>query len=387
VKLGYVTVFDPNNIKYHSGTPYYMAKALQAQSISLEYLGPLKENFSLLFKAKQYLHNHLFSKRYRRDREPLILKGYAYQVSKKLSGTDIDVVFSPSSLPIAYLECNKPIVFWRDATFSGLKDFYVDCSNLCEQTIRAGHAHEQAALNKCRLAIYSSEWAAKMAINDYQVDPSKVKVVPFGANIECNRTVDDIKKIVDARPIDKCKLLFLGVYWTRKGGDVALKVTKELNKLGLDTELTVIGCQPPIKETLPGFVKPLGFISKSTTQGREQLDRIIAESHFLILPVQAECYGVVFCEANSFGVPCLTSNVGGIPTIIKRDVNGKLFSKQANTDEYCQYICNLFDKYSEYKELALSSFNEYQTRLNWTVAGQSVKKLLTEVIGPKASYK
>jgi hypothetical protein len=75
--------------------------------------------------------------------------------------------------------------------------------------------------------------------------------------------------------------------------------------------------------------------------------------------------------------------VGGIPTIIKDDVNGKVFSKEANIANYCTYISNLFSNYSEYKHLALSSFNEYQCRLNWSVAGKTVKNLLTELVVEK----
>jgi glycosyltransferase involved in cell wall biosynthesis len=174
--------------------------------------------------------------------------------------------------------------------------------------------------------------------------------------------------------------LFLGVDWFRKGGDVALKVAEELNKLGLNTELTVVGCQPIVEGSLPSFVKPLGFISKSTNEGKERINQLLAESHFLILPSRAECYGVVFCEANSLGVPCISRKVGGIPTIIKPNVNGNLFDLNTEITEYCEYISRLFSNYSDYKNLALSSFNEYQSRLNWSVAGKTVQELLTTII-------
>jgi glycosyltransferase involved in cell wall biosynthesis len=258
--------------------------------------------------------------------------------------------------------------------------FYREFSNLCQETIEDGNKMEKLALEKCKLAIYSSEWAAKTAIENYQVAQSKVKVVPFGANIECDRNLDSIKAIVDSRPSSQCNLLFLGVDWFRKGGDIALEVVRELNRQGLNTKLTVVGCQPITNKPLPPFVKSLGFISKHTNEGREKIDKIISESHFLVLPSQAECYGIVFCEANSFGVPCIATDVGGITTVIKDDLNGKTFSKDANIADYCAYISNLFSDYSRYKSLALSSFNEYQSRLNWSVAGKAVKKLLMELI-------
>jgi hypothetical protein len=42
--------------------------------------------------------------------------------------------------------------------------------------------------------------------------------------------------------------------------------------------------------------------------------------------------------------------------------------------------------YSEYEKLALSSFHEYQTRLNWKVATQQVKELIQQTMGVKAMF-
>lgn len=381
MKLAYVTAFDSLDIKQWSGTGYYIGQSLKNQSIPIEHIGSLKDRFiwGLVRKSKRHYYE-LFNKKYLRDPEPLILKDYAHQVQKKLSNIKTDVIFSATTNPIAYLECKQPIVFWADATFAGIQNFYPHYSNLCDETINNWHLMEILAIQKCKLAIYSSEWAAKTAIENYKADPEKVKVVPFGANIESSKTLEEIKNVVDSRPIDKCKLLFLGVDWFRKGGDVAFKVAKSLNESGLNTELTVVGCQPIIDEPLPKFVKPLGFISKSTKEGKEKIFQLIAESHFIILPSMADCSPIVMCEANSLGVPCLTTKVGGIPTIIKDDINGKLFDLNANITEYCNYISDLFANYSQYKKLALSAFYEYEYRLNWSVAGRTVKNLLMECL-------
>jgi glycosyltransferase involved in cell wall biosynthesis len=110
------------------------------------------------------------------------------------------------------------------------------------------------------------------------------------------------------------------------------------------------------------------------------LNKLFAESHFLLLPSKAEAFGLVLCEAGSFGVPSLATNVGGIPTIINDDVNGRLFPKDGGIEAYCNYICDLFSKYQTYKDLALSSFNEFEARLNWPVAGKAARKLLEAVI-------
>lgn len=385
MKIAYATTYDAQSLtgsNEWSGSGYYISQSLKHQSMDLEYLGPLEEKFifKIVQKCKRRYYKFFQNTHYEKDSDLLVLKDYAHQLSKKLALTSADIVFSATIKPIVYLDSRQPIVFWADATCAGLVDFYPQYSNLCQESLENWHQMERIALQKCKLAIYASEWAAQTAIEHYNADPAKVKVVPFGANTDSCKTLNEIKDLIESRPSNKCKLLFLGVDWFRKGGDIALKVAEELNNLGLDTELTIVGCEPLVEGSLPSFVKPLGFISKSSTTGKERINQIIAESHFLILPSKAECYGVVFCEANSLGVPCISRKVGGIPTIIKPNINGNLFDINANITEYSTYIMRLFANYVNYKELALSTFDQYQSRLNWKVAGQTIKELLMTII-------
>jgi glycosyltransferase involved in cell wall biosynthesis len=391
MKIAYATHYDifnsrtwPRNLIGHCGTNYYKAKALERQLGTLDYIGPLEESYSpilkLLSKSKNRWHKHISKQIYYPWAEPVVNQGYASQIAKKILGTNPEIVLCPDINLISYLDCKQPTVVWTDASYAGLMNFYTDFSNLCSETIQQLTTMDKLTLDKCSLAIFSSEWAAQTVIDTYQVDSSKVKVIPSGANVQCNRTLEDIKKIVEARPLNKCKLLFLGVDWLRKGGDIALEVARELNKTGLNVELTIVGCHPIKESPPPDFVVSLGFISKSTEEGLNRINKLIAESHFLILPSRAEAYGNVFCEANSFGVPCVSTNIGGIPTIIKDNFNGKVFSLNASISEYCTYIMNLFSNYSEYKKLALSSFNDYQVRLNWSTAGKAAKSLFENLI-------
>ncbi|HEY9597712.1 MAG TPA: glycosyltransferase family 4 protein [Cyanophyceae cyanobacterium] len=306
---------------------------------------------------------------------------YAAHVEKSLNLIEPDIIFSPGTIPIAYLETEKPIVVWTDATFAGLVNFYPGFDNLCAETIRNGNKMEQIALSKCQLAIYSSEWAARTAIQYYDVDPAKVKVVPFGANIGCDRTLTDIKRIIEhkSKNFDVCKLLFLGVDWHRKGGEKALEVAQLLNQRGIKTELHIVGCTPPLE--LPDFVKPHGFISKKTAQGVRYLEQLFSESHFLILPSIAECAAVVFAEASSFGLPSLATNVGGIPTVIQDGKNGWTFAVDATPEKYCNYIESLMSSQESYKALALSSFQTYAEKLNWFSAGRQVQALIQAFCG------
>lgn len=383
--LAYVTTYDSRDLKslYNwAGLGYYISQSLKEHEVEINYIGPLKDRayLSAICKLKRHYYQIVEKKNYLKALDPIIQRNYAHQASQKLSSCQSDVVFGTTTVPIAYLDCSQPTVFWSDATFMNLLDFYPLYKNFCRASIEHGHQLERLALQKCALAIYASDWAAQSAIDYYQADPAKVKVVPFGSNIENSLTTDSVKELIDRRPSNKCKLLFIGYDWFRKGGDLVIKLVEMLNSVGLETELTVIGCRPSLEEPALKYVKTLGIISKSTEEGKSTIKQLLSDSHFLIMPSQAECYGVVFCEANSFGVPSIATKVGGIPTIIKDDLNGKLFALDADITEYCNYIYRLFNNYADYKKLALSSFHEYQLRLNWTMSGKKVKDLLVNCI-------
>src|SRR5690606_921506 len=124
-----------------------------------------------------------------------------------------------------------------DATHANLFDFYPDYTNMCRRIIRDGHQIEQTAIDRASAVIFSSEWAAQSAVRDYRADPAKVHVVPFGANLENPPSTRDVNDAIRARPRQICKLLFIGVDWKRKGGETAIQVAAELNRIGLPTEL------------------------------------------------------------------------------------------------------------------------------------------------------
>lgn len=128
---------------------------------------------------------------------------------------------------------------------------------------------------------------------------------------------------ISQRPINKsvCRLLFLGVDWTRKGGELAFEIAGELNRQGLKTELTVVGCTPQLSMPMPPFVRVIGYVSKASREGADLINQQLATSHFVILPSRAEAAAVVVAEASSYGLPSITSDVGGLPTLVRDEIH------------------------------------------------------------------
>jgi glycosyltransferase involved in cell wall biosynthesis len=370
MKIAFVTTYDATDINSWSGTPYYMSKSFIDYGVEVEFIGNLKSPSRLIPRIKEIVFNRLFKGKFGEFisfYEPSNLKCFAAQVEKKLQVSNADIVFSPGALPIAYLKTNKPIVMWSDATFAVMHN-YSGFTNLCSSTIRSCHMYERNVIKRLSLAIFSSEWAAKSAIEYYRANENIVKVIPYGANIAFDRTIKEIIEINKLKSRSICKLLFVGKYWERKGGNAAVNIACELNNLNIKTELTILGCMPPNSSLLPNFIKIIGFVDKSKKEGNDLFERLYKENHFFVLPSIADCTPIVFSEANSYGLPVITTNTGGIPSIIKDDVNGKMFDVKLDAVECAKYIGQIFTDFDKYEEFSIKAFEEYITVLNWKVS-------------------
>lgn len=377
MRIAYTTTFNANDVHNWSGTPYHMAKAFSDHS-SVDYIGSLSRKLPLFFKTKQVFKKYIASQRESPRFNVVAAKHYSQQVTKRLANLPVDAVVSPLINPIAYLDTQKPIVLWTDALYAALLGFYPGFSAHSAQSVEQGNIITTECLNRVKLAIFSSDWAANSALELYGVSREKVKVVPYGANIQSYPNHEEIKEIIKRRRTDVVKLLFLAKSWERKGGDIAVAVAKALHENGIPVELNIVGYTPKLIDK-PPYINLLGFISKQTAEGKQRINELLATSHFLILPSRADACPMVFAEANAFGLPCLTSYVGGISTAIKDNVNGMTFGLDASLAIYCEYIADLMQDRTRYDWLALSAHHEYESRLNWKTATHQVKKLIAEI--------
>jgi glycosyltransferase involved in cell wall biosynthesis len=300
---------------------------------------------------------------------------FARQIEQNVSASRPDVLFSPSSIPLAKVRGKVPMAFYTDATLAGLIETYSDGRPFPPGYLETGHALEREAIQRCSLAIYSSEWAARSAVDHYGADPAKVHVVPFGANLDEDPEHAMVMEDIRMRSRERLELLFLGVAWQRKGGPKALEVARLLHERGIPLRLSIVGCVPPEKE-LPAYVEVTPFISKTSAMGRDLLSNAMRSSHFLLLPTEAECFGIVFAEASAYGVPSISHAVGGVPTAVHEGRNGHLFDATSSPVLMADRIEALFNDRKAYEELARSAYAEFQDRLNWSVNGAKLAGLL-----------
>ena len=379
IRLGFVCPEDPSDVKSWSGVPFHLLGALKRQDASIEVFGPLKRNFRyplLPFKIAA----RLIGKDVEFNRFPMALRSYARQLQQKMREHTVDVILSTSSIPIAMLECSVPIVFYTDGIFHAIHGYYGGMwDRLTSGAVRRGKWQEEAALERCTMGVYSSNWAAEGARKLTQ--PDKIRVVPFGANISVNHDIQTVQKWVserlDRRP-SECRLLFIGVDWVRKGGTIAVETARLLNEKGVNATLTVVGCQPD--EELPDCVEVIGFLNKQSSEGRKQLEELYRHATFFILPTRAEASAIAYCEASAFGVPSLTLRTGGVEDYVRDGINGFCLPYDSKPEDLARSIMNIIKDRDRYSALCLGAFNEYENRLNWDNTASLLVNLCREAL-------
>ena len=156
---------------------------------------------------------------------------------------------------------------------------------------------------------------------EYEIKPEE-KVIIHVSNFRPVKRVEDVvktfAKIAEAMP---AKLLLVG------DGPEVSKVSKLVNKFGLNNRVLFLGKQ-------------------------ENLEELYSISDLMLLLSEKESFGLVLLEAMACGVPCIGTNVGGIPEVITDGQSGFLcelgdIDEMAAKSIYLLKEINLHKKFSD----------------------------------------
>ena len=377
MRIGIVNRFNVADVRSLSGTPYFMAKALREHVGEVIYLGP---DDSLLTRAIEIAGRVLnrasyavFRRHISFDHHRILSKRLAHTFGPRVEQSGCDVLFAPTaSVEIAYLPTNIPIIYYPDMSWADIVDYYPGCSSLFEFARREG-----AAIGKASASIFPSAWAARTAIEYYKADSRKVYCIPYGANFE----KEDIpsREVALQHSLDRgISLLWVGIDWQRKGGDVAYDCLMELLSRGMDARLVVCGCVPP-KRFRHSKIEVIPFLSKRDPVQRGRLSQLFLEANFLVFPTAAEAFAIVLCEASAYGLPSLVSDTGGLHGSVTDGENGYLLPLDAKGEQYAEKILELVRDRGVYDELVRTSRMAYEERLNWDAWGRAMKPIFEQV--------
>lgn len=375
LKIALVSPGNPYDKRNWSGTTFFLMQALEKHVGKTSWICTKPPTFLKQRKFLSRLKLSISGERDYPERTLQTSRYYARQISRKIDSNNYDLIIAPAaSVELSYLDTSIPIVYISDATFSLVKNCYPIFSNLSKVAKKTEEFFEQTMIDKSSLIVYPSNWAENSSTQDYGADSSKVWVIPFGANIS---SVPDIKEVTKKKIEGQVNLLFLGKEWERKGGPIAVETLKELLKNGIRAKLTICGVIPPKKYTNPQ-IEVIPYLDKNSQKDRDRLEKIFKEAHFLLVPSRAECYGMVFCEANAHGIPVFAADVGGISSIVINGENGYLLPSEARGQEFSRAIARIVHDKTKYASLVKSSKKRYENVLNWDTWGKKMRLAIQE---------
>jgi len=375
MKVGFAGRWSPLEKSSWSGTYFHTYHAI-AQYAGMEtflYKWPwfVREQL-ILHKQIQKLKNKRVAVEFLKS----YAKWFSKQLEKELLVNKVDLLFVPAAPQlIAYCKTDVPLIFMTDATFRQIQGYYDSFDNLAAYNVQQGIELDKRAFENAAHCMLASTWTKHSAMNDYQIPEHKITVAPLGANLDSIPEIGSLKKEKNKT----CQLLFLGVEWERKGGQIALDTFYELQKDGVPVQLTIIGCVPPVAVTDKN-ITVIPFINKHNKKEAEQLYEIFRNSDFLLLPTRAECAGVVFCEASAFGVPSISTDTGGVSTYVQDGVNGFALTLAATAVDYAEKIKAIFGDDAAYRALSISSRKKYDEELNWDTWGKTFHNIAENIL-------
>ena len=387
MRIAFASENPPNQIRYFSGIPYYMSQFIQSSADFFEYIHtPMFDLEIVLSEQEKGLSE---------------LKKIGQFLSERLREMVVDVVICQGCSMIPFLETDKLIVLWHDSTWFSLMQMGFEEFKFCYPLL---YEWDRLVLEKCDLIAFAADWIRNQTLTYYNIDPDKLYVIPFGANLE-SLSQETIHQFIKERKRTPCKLTFIGIDWLRKGLNLAYGVMTKLNTNGLTAELNVIGSNlnsnMKLERKYENYidyqtfnsaemfkiqlrsdkkVNIIGFLSKDNSLQNNQLCNILKNTHFLLHPANFECFGIALAEANAFGVPVIATDNHGPQTIIKNRFNGQLFDSGEYVEQASNFIQYQMQAYENYKTLARSSFREYLERLNWSTSFQKLRELISVLL-------
>ena len=376
ITIGYICESNPfTDRNAWSGTIYNIREAIEMAGFKVIWI-PFCNTSKLVQLSEKFrwrLYN-LLGKKQILGGVHFIPEVYAYSksIDKNKEYNKCDILFFPRSGQVGlYLRTKKHIIYYSDATAHVMVDYY--WKNCHPLSIKMACYLEKKASQKAFINIRSSQWAINSVIDDCKCPASHSIVLEFGANIDAS----DIKPIVPYED-GQLRIIFSGVEWERKGGDIAVETVRVLREKGIDATLHIVGIK-----ILPAYCRKYdfiinhGFLNKKNPTDYQQYIKVFSNSHIMLLPTQAECSAIVYCEAAGFGLPTYTYATGGTENYVVNGVNGHALLPTQKANDFA--MCILEDiKLKHMQALHEGALNLYSEKLSWSAWAKRFKRIIDD---------
>lgn len=358
LRILFISSSDPFDVRSFSGVLLHMVQALKVVFPSLEVV---QSSRPFWFRRFQRLVLHVSDGKIDPYYWRPLNRWFARRLARRWHGERVLVISAVNAALVGELAAYVPVLNVTDSTFELMRDYYQTFSKLDAKTAEVAEEDELHSIVRSVHNSFSSRWAAQSAIHHYGAAPENVSVISWGCNLDYVGT----DKLRSASPSDEvCRLLFIGGDWARKGGDVVCAAAEDLIGRGIPVRVDIVGSAPTSLAARP-WLNDHGFLSKADSAQFDCLRTLMRDAHFLFLPTRQDCTPMVFAEANAYGTPAVTRDVGGVADVVRHGFNGLVLPKDAAPSDFADAIEAAWRNQEEYAQLRQRARLEYEGRLNW----------------------
>ena len=208
--------------------------------------------------------------------------------------------------------------------------------------------------------------------------PPHVVAVPAGNNFANIELLEKTRADTTSIPL---KLLFVGNVIRQKGLHVLLKALHSLPVT--DFHLTVAGrldMEPEYVAQIKNTIHKLQLQNQVSLTGHlhsEQLAGVYQSHHLFVLPSVNEAYGIVYVEAQQFGLPAIGTTAGGAGEIIRHAYNGYLIKPDDST-ALAGLLTSIHQDRELLKTLGVNALKSYRQHPVWEDTGKTIRRFLLE---------
>jgi glycosyltransferase involved in cell wall biosynthesis len=210
-----------------------------------------------------------------------------------------------------------PYFTFSDCSFDTYMDLYHERKQFSERDLARINKAEGAFMAKAAGVWFTVNWSLNEAKRQYQLDGQNLLKMGQGATMEIPADA------FDARMPGK-QFLFIATDFLGKGGAEISRAFQKIHAEDPAYRLVIIGQKPPDEYLqLPG-VEFLGYVNKSSAEGRQRFSEIYRNSRGLLMLTRKDIFPIVLIEAGLHGCPSVANRQSAIPEVILDGKTGYL---------------------------------------------------------------
>ena len=237
---------------------------------------------------------------------------------------------------------------------------------------------EKMVMTSTNLVTASSIFETMLIADTYKIDENKIKKIIPGV---------DKKIFIPDLSVEKENIILsIGRIQEQKGQLQTIEFLNNFKKIQNDFKCYFVGGPSgkhgneylhELKQTIKDFnldkhVEFLGDLPQT------EIIELFKKAKLLIHTSKFETFGLVAIEANTMGVPVLTTNNGSLMEIIENNKNGYL-SENLIDSNVNNFVNNLFNNVTKYEEIHLSCI-EKSKKYDWIKTANELESLYQQLV-------